>query len=156
AIGGPRSHLAPGLAKFMRGENRRRDIVEPVAINGSVSRARIEMRGINNADLAPIAQGRRSDIRPRLATIARELDHAGVRADPYLSGCNRRWRNGVNHAITSALSVFYSRRFFSGNRLYSSEIRTDSLPSHALIAAAQQILRSEIEDMRILGRKDQR
>src|SRR5215472_13818221 len=82
AVGNTRSDLRPGFSGIARAIEMRSDVGQAMAVNGGVGSRRLEMGGLDHAELAPRRQARRRDITPGLATIARQVDQAGVSADP--------------------------------------------------------------------------
>src|SRR5215472_8267605 len=59
--------------------------------------------------------------------------------------------------MPALLGIFHGGCAFAGSRwIRTGEIGADLLPAIALIAALQQILRAEVEDVRVLGREDYR
>jgi hypothetical protein len=97
---------------------------------------------------------------PVLAGIARDLDQAVVGSGPDQVAVFGRWRDGVDDAAMLALGGIggdegaQARRDFRGLR--ESESGLMILPTVAAIGGAKQNVRSEIKNVRIDGREEQR
>src|SRR5215813_8153871 len=75
--------LLPGLAIIVRPIDPWRHVVEPMAIHSRVSRSRLEVSCIDQANLAPVTEPRRRYVIPCRSPIAGEVNHSGIAAGPY-------------------------------------------------------------------------
>src|SRR5215831_1481021 len=89
AVGNARSNLRPGFSGIARAIEMRSDVGQAVAVNGGVRSCRLEMGGLDDADLAPTLSARRRDIGPSLARITGKADVTGIRAHPNQSRLQR-------------------------------------------------------------------
>src|SRR5258708_4487451 len=130
-----------------------------MAVHRGVSSGGIKVRSLDVSDFAPRSNFRRRNIGPTFSFVLRDVNQSVVGASPDFSGAHGRWRDGVDHA-----AAFVFRSVFCGNGIkirrdagiFAREVRADLLPRAAAISGAKQNLRTEIEDVRIDRRKNQR
>src|SRR5262249_15821386 len=93
--------LRPGCSGIARAIDMRSDVGQAMAVNGGVGSRRVEMGGLDDADLAPRRQPWRRDISPILARITAKADATRIRAHPNQSGLQRGRRNRVDHSVAT-------------------------------------------------------
>src|SRR3954454_20582695 len=110
----------------------------------------IEVPGIADAAFGPVRQAGRLDVPPRLARVAREIDQACIAAGPDHVAIERRRSHCVDHSVAArfcAADVCRTRLWRV--RRCAGEIGTNLLPTHAAIGGAQEVLRPEVDSVRV-------
>ncbi len=116
----------PRLAVVMRDVKQRRLIVEPMPIDRRIGSARVEVRSLDHRNLAPRRNSRRSNIRPRLAAVQRNVNPPRVASRPYLLRVQRRRRNRIHDSVAALLGVVRSGRPFAARPLHRArQVRAD-------------------------------
>src|ERR1051326_4641469 len=72
--------FSPGLTEIAGAIEMRAIIFDAMAVDRRVRGRRIEMRGFDVRDLAPIREPAWSDVRPSLAAVFGEMNEAGIAA----------------------------------------------------------------------------
>src|SRR5581483_5464016 len=80
----------PAPAAVVRAVDVRFEIVEAMAIDGGVRRLRIEVRGLDDADLRPWRERGRRDVRPVRSLVARAPDQSIIGSGPEVVLCDSR------------------------------------------------------------------
>ena len=129
-------------------------------IHSGICRSCVDWRSFDEGDLAPVAEARRCDVAPGLATIAGDLNQPGVAARPHEVRIFRRRRQRVDHAVASGFRSLYGGlhvgRSISLCRIAARQVRAHLAPARAAIGCLQHLLRAQVEHLWILRRKDQR
>src|SRR5260370_5284864 len=155
----PGNDFLPSGAEVAGAVDVRLQVVEAEAIDGGVDSSRVEVRSLQNGNLAPGSKLRRSDILPGLSAVASELNQAIVCAGPQRACFLEGGCEGINRA--AMLSLFGVARGKSPEirgdfRRLARQVRTDDLPRAAAIGRLEQNICGEIESARIERRKDDR
>ena len=143
----------------MRTVNVRTQIVEPEAVNRGIGSCGVEVRCIHLRNFAPRSQLRWSYVFPTLSAIARHVDQPIVTARPDQRAIFRRRCNRINHSPMLALGRIGIHELPQARRhsgIFARQIRTDNLPTLAAITRREQHIRSQIEDVLVDGRENQR
>src|SRR5574340_1815845 len=98
AVGDAVHRELPMFAIVVGDVNVRLVIIEAMAVNRRIRGAGAEMPGFDNADLRPWRELGRRDVRPVLATVARDPDIAVIGAGPEQILLERRGRELIHHA----------------------------------------------------------
>ncbi len=106
-----------------------------------------------------LRQVARSDVRPRAAVVARDVERTVVRARPDHARLVRRFRDRVQRAV-KLLARHVARDRLAARALaarrVACQIRTDRLPRHAQVARAVHVLRAVVQHLRIVRRRRHR
>jgi hypothetical protein len=97
-----RDDFFPGLAGIVRAVDVRMEVVHLMAVNCGVGCGRVVAGSFDEADLAPVLDAGRRDVRPMQARIECQLDEAIICAGPDFAGACRRWGDRVDDAARLA------------------------------------------------------
>ncbi len=125
-------YFAPRLAEVASPIDVRAQIVQAKAVNGSICRTGLEMRNLDDRDLAPGLELRWRDVLPGLSGVLRDVNQTVVRARPNCIRVLERRRDRVNHAPVLALLRIVGRKSPEvWRRIVGSprKIGTDHLPA---------------------------
>src|SRR6185437_8428689 len=118
-------------------------------VDRRISDIRVEMGGLDDANLRPRLKRRRSDIYPMRAVVVRSPDEAVIGADPDQAVANGRRPDVIDHPAPRSLRRgVLGRRGIEGRRnarISAGQVWADRSPGLAAVAGAEQPLVAEIE-----------
>src|SRR5215472_11636314 len=146
-------HLLPGGAVVMRTQDAGPLVIQCVPVDGSISGAAVEVRGVHYADIAPRAEARRRNVFPVLSAVPSQLDETIIRTRPNFVRIEWRRRHGIDHsAAGDLLEIAWPP---AGRRLGTSngarQVGTDCAPARAVVQALPHHLGAEVERLWIFG-----
>src|SRR4029077_17462911 len=146
----------PRIAKVARAVNMRAQVVETKTVDGGVGSAGVEMRSLDNGNLAPGLELGWRDVLPGLSGVLRNVNQPVVGAGPNCIRVLEGRRHGVNHATVFALLRIVSCedaevwRSVVGS---AGEIGAHRFPGISAVCGFEQDVGREIERSRINRRK---
>src|SRR4051812_37107717 len=137
----------------------RLEVIQTKTIYRCVNSLGVEVGCIQLRHLAPCGHLRRSDVLPRLAAIAGDLDQAVICARPDQISIFWRWRQRVNHATMlpfRGIGLHKCSEARGNSGIFSSEVWADDLPIFPASSCFEQNIGTEVQSVRIDWRKNQR
>src|ERR1043165_2761894 len=134
-------------------------VAEQPTIDGEVSRAFAMWRRLDVLHTTAARQIFRRHVRPLLAVVARDKKWTIVRSRPDHALLEWRLSNRIQRAVKLFASDVACNRFTAGALAtvrMRRKIGRDSFPRHTFITRAMNVLRSVIQDIRIVRRRGHR
>ena len=154
-------HLLPCAAVVGRAVEIRLHVAVSVTIVRHVRDRGIEATRLDPAD--PIALSHADvgrEVGPVPAAVARKLDVAVIGSDPDLPRCSRTFRDRVDRRVHLGRRIVDrdSARLFLplADRIVGRKVGRDSVPRHAMVSAAEQELRSDVDRALLVRRQSDR
>src|SRR4029077_12981309 len=90
--------FGPRLAEIARAVNVRAQVIETEAVDGGVRGAGVEMRSLDDGNLAPGLELGRGDVFPGFSSVLRNVNQTVIGAGPNCIRVLEGRRDGINHA----------------------------------------------------------